>query len=244
MPTDGINVDGSYLSQNKVVVTVPSTATSQSTKVELKNAATGEVYTTITVNFVYEDVQNFDYKEVSYDLRALTNGSDVVGNIANAAGTIKATPDATAEAAGITASVAGNGDVTVNTAAKTTVGTYNITLSGSGFNSKVVSVTVAKADVALADSGSKLGNIKVSAKVGGAAIALDNTSALSVQVAKAGTTDKVDVKGTWSYDSAKGLWRFAPAADAGLVAGDTLYISLAEGANYNAAGPVVVNLAE
>ncbi|OUP59932.1 S-layer homology domain-containing protein [Butyricicoccus pullicaecorum] len=238
----GISESGSYISDNKIVVTVPSNAQSGTIKYELINSKS-EVLATITANFVYEDVQDLDYKAVDYRLVALTNDSTgvKVGNIANiAAGT---TVTATADN-GISATVETNGDVKVKTTANTQVGTYNIKLTASGYNDKVVTVTVDKADVALANSGSKLGNIKVSAKVGGAAIALDNTSALSVQVAKAGTTDKVDVKGTWSYDSAKGLWRFAPAADAGLVAGDTLYISLAEGANYNAAGPVVVNLAE
>ena len=143
------------------------------------------------------------------------------------------------EDASVTAALA-NGTVTLTTTAKTVVGDYTVVLSKTDYNDVKIPFTVKKATVDLKDSSSKLDNIKVSAKVDGKAIDLDNTSALSVQVVKANTTDKIDVEGTWSFDK---FWRFTPAADAGLVAGDTLYISLAEGANYNAAGPVVITLA-
>ena len=141
---------------------------------------------------------------------------------------------------GFTVDVAADGSVSVDPTAEVAVGDYVVVLSKKDFKDVEIPFSVKKATVALEDSSSKLGNIKVSVKVDGKAIDLDNTSALSVQVVKANTTDKVDVEGTWSFNK---LWRFAPAADAGLVAGDTLYISLAEGANYNAAGPVVITLA-
>ena len=142
---------------------------------------------------------------------------------------------------GFAVSVAADGSVSVDPTAEVAVGDYVVVLSKKDFKDVEISFSVKKATVDLKDSSSKLDNIKVSVKVDGKAIDLDNTSALSVQVVKANTTEKIDVEGTWSFDK---LWRFAPAADAGLVAGDTLYISLAEGANYNAAGPVVIELAK
>ena len=125
------------------------------------------------------------------------------------------------EGASVTAALA-NGTVTLTTTAETVVGDYTVVLSKTNYNDVKIPFTVEKATVDLKDSSSTLGNIKVSAKVDGKAIDLDNTSALSVQVVKANTTEKIDVEGTWSFDR---FWRFAPAADAGLVAGDTLYIS-------------------
>ena len=142
---------------------------------------------------------------------------------------------------GFTVDVAADGSVSVDPTAEVAVGDYVVVLSKKDFKDVEIPFSVKKATVDLADSSSKLDNIKVSVKVDGKAIDLDNTSALSVQVVKANTTDKIDVEGTWSFDK---FWRFTPAADAGLVAGDTLYISLAEGANYNAAGPVVIELAK
>ena len=181
-------------------------------------------------------------------MAALTADDEVVATNVKVDGVTANTGDVTVKVmkgdnevkdASVTAALA-DGTVTLTTTAKTVVGDYTVVLSKTDYNDVKIPFTVEKATVTLADSSSKLDNIKVSAKVDGKAIDLDNTSALSVQVVKANTTDKVDVEGTWSFNK---LWRFTPAADAGLVAGDTLYISLAEGANYNAAGPVVITLA-
>ena len=246
----GVTLSGDA-KDNKVTVSVDSTVAVDEIKLSLQDAD-GKELTQVTIKVTKNAENTLTVTPVAElpELTALTvagqqkfadikvNGEVDTANVK----IMKDGKDVTTDFDVATKS--SDGTLMIGTKATTPAGPATVVISKAGYPTYEMPIDVDKADVALANSGSKLGNIKVSAKVGGAAIALDNTSALSVQVAKAGTTDKVDVKGTWSYDSAKGLWRFAPAADAGLVAGDTLYISLAEGANYNAAGPVVVNLAE
>ena len=230
---------------NAIKVTVANTTQPGDYTVTVKDDA--GVSTTFTVKVAADAANAVKLEAVPSmpTLTALTAGSaekvaDIkIGNVADSTATVAVTKDGKDASSLLTAQNA-SGELKVTTKDTTPAGDYVITVSKDGYTAASITVTVDKATVALADSGSKIGNIKVSAKVDGKAIELDNTSALSVQVVKANTTDKVDVEGTWSFDK---LWRFTPAADAGLVAGDTLYISLAEGANYNAAGPVVIKLA-
>ena len=230
---------------NAIKVTVANTTQPGDYTVTVKDDA--GVSTTFTVKVAADAANAVKLETVPSmpTLTALTAGSaekvaDIkIGNVADSTATVAVTKDGKDASSLLTAQNA-SGELKVTTKDTTPAGDYVITVSKDGYTAASITVTVDKATVALADSGSKIGNIKVSAKVDGKAIELDNTSALSVQVVKANTTDKVDVEGTWSFDK---LWRLTPAADAGLVAGDTLYISLAEGANYNAAGPVVIKLA-
>ena len=230
---------------NAIKVTVANTTQPGDYTVTVKDNA--GVSTTFTVKVAADAANAVKLEAVPSmpTLTALTTGAaekvaDIkIGNVADSTATVAVTKDGK-DANSLLTVQNDNGELKVTTKDTTPAGDYVITVSKDGYTAASITVTVDKATVALADSGSKIGNIKVSAKVDGKAIELDNTSALSVQVVKANTTDKVDVEGTWSFDK---LWRFTPAADAGLVAGDTLYISLAEGANYNAAGPVVIKLA-
>ena len=231
---------------NAIKVTVANTTQPGDYTVTVKDDA--GVSTTFTVKVAADAANAVKLEAVPSmpTLTALTAGAaekvaDIkIGNVADSTATVAVTKDGKDASSLLTAQNA-SGELKVTTKDTTPAGDYVITVSKDGYTAASITVTVDKATVALADSGSKIGNIKVSAKVDGKAIELDNTSALSVQVVKAGTTGKIDVEGTWHFDK---LWRFTPAADAGLVAGDKLYISLAEGANYNAAGPVVIELAK
>ena len=242
----GVTLSGDA-KDNKVTVSVDSTVAVDEIKLSLQDAD-GKELTQVTIKVTKNAENTLTVTPVAElpELTALTVAgqqkfADIKVNGEVGTANVKIMKDGKNVTADFdVATKSSDGTLMIGTKATTPAGPATVVISKAGYPTYEMPIDVAKADVDLADSSSKLGNIKVSAEVDGAAIALDNTSALSVQVVKANTTEKIDVEGTWSFDK---LWRFTPAADAGLVAGDTLYISLAEGANYNAAGPVVITLA-